>query len=90
MTKARPPANTNYNTDTHQISVTPFVDGEMRVRVVDLCLEVTRDPVLVVRVAGVFSINLVVADKVQVGNSTLAFVMLLDSQHNPFPASQFR
>ena len=90
MTKTRPPADTNYNLDSHQISITPFIDGEMKVRVIDLCLEVGQDPVLVVRVVGVSSISLVVADKVQVGNSTLAFVRLLDSQHHPFPASQFK
>lgn len=90
MTRTRPPADTVYNSDSHHITVTPFVDGEMKVKVIDLCLEVGRDPILVVRVAGVSSISLVVADKVQVGNSTLAFVRLLDSQQNPFPASQFK
>ena len=90
MTKTRPPADTTYNSDSHQITVTPFVDGEMRVRVMDLCLEVDVDPVLVIRVGGVFSIHVAVADKVQVGNTTLAFVRLLDAQQNPFPASQFK
>ena len=90
MTKARPPADINYNSDLHQMTVTPFTDGEMRVRVIDLCLEVSKDPVLVLRVAGVYSINLVVADKVQIGNSTLAFVTILDAQQNPFPVAQFK
>ena len=90
MTKIRPPADTHYNSDTHHITVTPFLDGEMKVRVVDLCLEVNQDPILLVHVAGVYSIQVMVADKVQVGNSTLAFVRLLDSQQNPFPASQFK
>ena len=56
----------------------------------DLCLEVDKDPVLEIRVAGVFSIQVMVADKVQVGNTTLAFVRLLDGQQNRFSASQFR
>ena len=90
VTKTRPPSITNYNSDTHQISVTPVVDGEMRVRVMDLCLDVDKDPVLIIRVTGVYSIQVIVADKVQVGNTTLAFVRLLDGQQNPFPASQFR
>ena len=90
MTKTRPPADTNYNSDAHQITVTPFVDGEMKVRVMDLCLEVDKDPILEIRVAGVFSIHVTVADKVQVGNTTLAFVRLLDGQQNRFTASQFR
>ena len=90
MTKTHPPADTNYNSDTHQITVTTFADGEMKVRVMDLCLEVDRDPILEIRVAGVFSIHVKVADKVQIGNTTLAFVRLLDGQQNPFPASQFR
>ena len=90
MTKARPPADVGYNSDLRQISVTPFNDGEMRVRVMDHCLEVSKDPILVLRVAGVYSISLVVADKIQVDNSTLAFVKLLDAQQTPFPASQFK
>ena len=90
MTKARPPASVNYDSDLHQITVTPFTDGEMKVRAVDLCLEVSKDPVLLLRVSGVYSVSLVVADKVQVGNSTLAFVKLLDAQQTPFPASQFK
>ena len=90
MTKTRPPADTSYNTDTHQITVIPFVDGQMEVRVVDLCLEVDRDPILEIHVAGVFSVDVSVADKVQVGNTTLAFVRLLDGHQNPFSASQFR
>lgn len=90
MTKTRPPADTNYNSDSHQITVTPFINGEMKVQIMDLCLEVDKDPVLEIRVAGVFSIHVMVADKVQVGNSTLAFVRLLDGQQNPFSASQFR
>ena len=53
-------------------------------------MEVDKDPILEIRVAGVFSIHVMVADKVQVGNTTLAFVRLLDGQQNPFLASQFR
>ena len=90
MTKTRPPASMHYSAKTHEIVLTPFSDGEMKLTVVDLCLEVDRPITATVMVAGIQSIEVTVADKLQLGNSTLAFVKVLDFRQTPFPANQLR
>lgn len=62
----------------------------MRVNVLDLCLEVDGVITASVVVAGIHSIEVTVADKVQVGNTTLAFVKVLDARKVAFPADQLR
>lgn len=62
----------------------------MSVTLTDLCLEMDKDASSAVNVAGVYSVEVDVADKLQLGNTTLAFVGVLDGRHVPFPASQLR
>ena len=90
MTKTRPPANAVYSSDIGEIALTPVVEGVMKISVYDLCLEVDKVATSVVHVAGVYSIEVTVTDKLQLGNSTLAFVRVLDNRHVPFPANQLR
>ena len=92
MTKTRPPpAEVAYSSETHQVTMTPLLsEGQIKVVVSDLCLEVERDVTVMVVVAGMFVVEVAVGDRVQVGNTTLAFVRVKDSQGSPFPASQLR
>lgn len=90
LTQKRPPATVVYSPDVGEITVTPVVEGVMKISLHDLCLEVDKVVTSVIHVAGVYSIEVTVVDKIQLGNSTLAFVRVLDSRHIPFPVSQLR
>lgn len=62
----------------------------MKVTVQDLCLETESPTTANVYVASVYSIQVTVVDKVQVGNWILASVKILDNRHIPFPTSEHR
>ncbi len=90
MTKTLPPASTLYTADTRQITLTPVLEGLMTISLTDLCLEIDKAASSAVIVAGVYSIEVHVTDKLQLGNSSLAFVRVLDSRQVPFPVDQLR
>ncbi len=62
----------------------------MTISLTDLCLEMDKAASSAVIVAGVYSIEVQVTDKLQLDNSSLAFVRVLDSRQLPFPVDQLR
>ena len=90
MTKSRPPASVSYIPEQGEILLTPVNEGAMKVSVHDLCLETDSIAMSTVIVAGVYMIEVQVTDKLQLGNSTLAYVRILDNRQMPFPADQLR
>ena len=91
MAKSRlPVVDLDYSSDIRQIAVTPLAEGQLKVTVNDLCLEVDGETSADVFVASMYSIQVTVADKVQVGNWIIAFVKVLDNRQMPFPATQHR
>ena len=90
VTKTRPPASVDYIPEQGEISLTPITEGAMKVLVHDLCLETDSVAMSTVIVAGVYMIEVQVKDKLQLGNSTLAYVRILDNRQMPFPANQLR
>ena len=90
-TKSRlPVAKVEYSPGSEQILLFPIAEGQLRIVVNDLCLEADDDIFATVYVAGIYSIQVVVADKVQLDNTILAFVRLLDNRGMAFPSVQHR
>ena len=56
MTKTRPPVSAVYIPEQGEITLTPVIEGSMKVSVSDLCLEVDRVASSTVTVAGEFCI----------------------------------
>ncbi len=56
----------------------------------DLCLDVNKVANVGVVVGGVYRIEVMVSDVVQVGNSTLACVRVLDSEEEPYSTAQLK
>lgn len=83
-------AEIDYSPGNQQVTVVPIAEGQLKITVNDLCLAVDNEISSTVHVAGMYSIQVAVADKVQVENSILAFVRILDSHGTAFPSSQHR
>ena len=83
-------AKVDYSPGSNEVMVFPVAEGQLRIVVNDLCLEADNEISAAVYVAGMYSIQVIVADKVQVGNSILAFVKLLDNRGMAFPSVQHR
>lgn len=83
-------AEVDYSPGNQQVTVVPSAEGQLKITVNDLCLAVDNEISSIVHVAGMYSIQVAVADKVQVENSILAFVRILDTHGTPFPSSQHR
>ena len=62
----------------------------MKISIQDLCLDPGGVVIVGVAVGSVYKIEVVMADKVQVKNSTLACVQVLDFDDEPFLVSQLR
>ena len=90
VTKSYSPADVSYSPEDQRIDVTPMGEGNMKITVEDLCLEVERVATVDVVVGGVHKMEVMVADKVQVGNSTLACIQVLNHDDQPFTASQLK
>ena len=56
----------------------------------DLCLEVGHPEWAEIVVGGLYYVEAVGGDKVQVGRSLVVCVMVLDSNHQPFPREQLK
>ena len=56
----------------------------------DLCLEVGLPEWAEIVVGGLYYVEVVGGDKVQVGRSLVVCVMVLDSNHQPFPREQLK
>lgn len=85
-----PPADVNYSPKNREIVLIPSREGHMKLEVQDLCLDVGRMDGVGVVVGGVYRIEVVVADKVQVGSSLLACVQVMDSDGRPFSRQQLK
>lgn len=83
-------AEIDYSPGNQQVTVVPIAEGQLKITVNDLCLAMDNEISSTVHVAGMYSIQVAVADKVQVENSVLAFVRILDSHGTAFPSSQHR
>ena len=83
-------ATAQYSEKFHQVTLSPLLDGEVRVHVRDLCLASADEVVATVIVAGIRSLSVQVSDKVQLGSVIRAFVRVLDGRGNPFSADQHR
>ena len=70
--------------------VYPKLEGS-RVHVRDQCLDLrtSLSSKVVIHVSDIYSINVQVADKVQVDHSILACVQILDSHDSAFPSDQY-
>ncbi len=90
MAKGFHPAEVNYSPDTQSMSVVPYSDGNMKISIQDLCLDIGGAVMVGVSVGVPYRVEVSVADKVQVKNSTVACVQVLDSANLPFHVSQFR
>ncbi len=84
------PAEVHYSPETQTISVVPFSDGNMKIAIQDLCLDIGGMVMVGVSVGVAYRVEVTVADKVQVKNSTVACVQVLDSENLPFHVSQLR
>ena len=62
----------------------------MRVAVVDLCLDVGTVETFTVVVGRIHRVEVMVSDKVQVDNSIIACVQVLNEEGFPFPSSQLK
>ncbi len=85
-----PPAAMNYSEKSHQILLMPSHEGRMRLAVQDLCLEVGRPEFVGVVVGGVYYVEVLVGDKVQVDSSLVACVQVMDSDREPFSREQLK
>jgi len=68
----------------------PKREGRMVLAIQDLCLEVGRPEWAEIVVGGLYYMEVVGGDKVQVGRSLTACVMVLDSNHQQFPGEQLK
>ena len=68
----------------------PSHEGRMKLAVQDLCLEVGRPEWVGVVVGGIYYLEVMVGDKVQLGSSLVACVQVMDSEREPFPRDQLR
>lgn len=87
---SRPPAEVNYSPKNHEIVLVPSREGHMKLEVQDLCLDVDRTEDVGVVVSGIYGIDVMVGDKIQVGSSLLACVHVLDQDGQPFPRHQLK
>ena len=85
-----PPVEVIYSPKNHEIVLVPSGEGRIKVEVRDLCLDVDRVEMVGVVVGGVYSIDVVVRDKVQVGSFVLACIEVMDSDGTPFPREQLK
>ena len=83
-------AMVNYSEQLHTVRVVPVGDGEVTIRIRDVCLVSADEIVAVVMVAGIHSLSVQVSDKVQVGSSIPASVRVLDRRGRPFMVDQHR
>ncbi|KAI6647347.1 Nuclear pore membrane glycoprotein [Oopsacas minuta] len=75
------------------VQIVPLNEGYTTLIAEDLCLvpspggeaHLARANILV---SGIYAVEIQTVDKVQIGDSILGLVRVLDSSHNPFPSSQ--
>ena len=67
----------------------PKLEGSFHVHVRDQCLDLRTSLSSEVVISDIYSINVQVADKVQVDHSILACVQILDSHDSAFPTDQY-
>lgn len=85
-----PPANANYSSKSHEIILVPSHEGRMKLAVQDLCLEVGHPEWVGVVVGGIYYLDVMVGDKVQVGSSLMACVQVTNSDRETFPRDQLK
>lgn len=90
ISRVYPPAEIHYSPETQTINVVPFNEGKMLITIHDLCLDTGGVVTVAVAVGSVYKLEVAVADKVQVKNSTLACVQVLDMDGEPFLVSQLK
>ena len=64
-------ATVSYGEQSRQVAVSPLVDGNLRVQIVDLCLFTDNPTESIIRISGAHSILLQVRDKVQIYTDTV-------------------
>ncbi|CAL4097838.1 unnamed protein product [Meganyctiphanes norvegica] len=79
-------ATLTYLPSDSTVRLQPLADGEVKVTLVDLCLDAVSPAMSVVRVASVVSLDMVMVERVELGGSLLAEVVAKDAAGLPLPA----
>lgn len=75
-------ADVKYIDSKKQIEIVPVSNGELRIHVIDLCLN-SKPATLIVKVVSIAHIQVIVPDKVQVGKSVKAIIKFFDESESP-------
>ncbi|KAK7069963.1 hypothetical protein SK128_003833 [Halocaridina rubra] len=75
-----------YSEKDKKVAVRPLSDGEVKVTLIDVCLDAENPAGAIVRVSSIASLELVVVDRVELGGYLEAEVLALDSAGYIIPA----
>ncbi|KAI4468828.1 nuclear pore membrane glycoprotein [Holotrichia oblita] len=74
-------ADVKYLSNTKEVEIKPVADGDLRIQLIDLCLE-SKPAIITVQVLSVHIIRVEMTDKVEVGKCIPAIVRLYDESDN--------
>ncbi|XP_076028770.1 nucleoporin 210 isoform X2 [Oratosquilla oratoria] len=80
-------ADVTFQEEEKSIKVVPIDDGDLIVRLLDVCLEADSPAEATIKVASVASLDLIMVDRVQLGDSIEAEVVARDDQGTEVPAN---